>query len=358
MISQFWTPIERSVEAQAYNPHGTRPYRGAAARATLLPMGYPRRLYVPPDTPGIYHCGSRCVRRAFLCGNDPLTGRSFNHRKQWLEDRILALAKSFAVAVHAYAVMSNHYHVVLETDPAAAQAWSDEETARRWLALSGSTALTESALELRLAALLAQPERLAVLRQRLGNLSWFMRYLNESIARRANREDGCTGRFWEGRFACQALLDDAAVLGCMVYVDLNPVRAGLVTTPEAGLHTSVRRRTRAPHSPLQPLLPLASSICSQLLTVTSGQYLALVDWTGRTLHPEKKGAVPTDAPPILARLSLHPRQWLIQVPATESHYWRAIGCTEALLARAHSAGLKWMRGIGMARAVARTGSVT
>jgi REP element-mobilizing transposase RayT len=260
--------------------------------------------------------------------------------------------------VHAYAVMSNHFHVVLETDPATARAWSDEETARRWLALSGSTAVSESALALRLAALLARPERLALLRQRLGSLSWFMRYLNEPIARRANREDDCTGRFWEGRFACQALLDDAAVLGCMVYVDLNPVRAGLVTTPEAGLHTSFRRRVRASQSPHQPLRPLAASSRSQFLSVTTGQYLALVDWTGRTLHPGKKGAVPTDAPPILARLGLRPRQWLIQVPATESHYWRAIGCTEALLARAHSAGLKWMRGIGMARAVAHTGRVT
>jgi REP element-mobilizing transposase RayT len=318
-------------------------------------MGYPRRLYVSPDTPGVYHCVSRCVRRAFLCGEDPLTGRSFNHRKQWVEDRIFALAKSFAVAIHAYAVMSNHYHVVLETDPMTTRDWSDEETARRWLALSASAKVTEASQESRLAALLAQPKRLVLLRQRLGNLSWFMRYLNEPIARRANREDDCTGRFWEGRFACQALLDDAAVLACMVYVDLNPVRAGLVNTPEAGLHTSVRRRARAPH---QPMLPLASSICSQLLTATTEQYLALVDWTGRTLHPGKKGAVPTAAPAILARLRLRPHQWLIQVPATESHYWRAIGCTEALLARAHSTGLKWMRGIGMARTVARAGSVT
>ena len=321
-------------------------------------MGYPRRLYVPPDTPGTYHCVSRCVRRAFLCGKDPLTGCSFEHRKQWVEDRILALAQVFAVAVHAYAVMSNHFHVVLETDPAAAWAWSDEETARRWLALSRSAETTDAALQSRLAALLAQPERLALLRERLGNLSWFMRYLNEPIARRANREDGCTGRFWEGRFVCQALLDDPAVLGCMVYVDLNPVRAGLVATPEAGLHTSVRRRAQAPPPHHQPLRPLASSIRSQLLSLTTGQYLALVDWTGRTLHPANKGSVPTDAPPILARLAMRPRQWLVQVPATESHYWRAIGRTEALLARAHSAGLRWLCGIGMARALARTGSAT
>lgn len=317
-------------------------------------MGYPRRLYVPPDTPGIYHCVSRCVRRAFLCGHDPVSGRSFEHRKQWIEDRILELAQIFAVAVHAYAVMSNHVHVVLEIDPRAAWEWSDEETARRWLALSRRSDAIDSNLESRLAPLLFQPERLALLRERLGNLSWFMRYLNEPIARRANREDECTGRFWEGRFACQALLDEPAVLGCMVYVDLNPVRAGLTSTPESGSHTSVRRRAQIPQSHNQSLQPLATSIHSRSLPLTSGQYLALVDWTGRTLHPSNKGVIPTDVPIVLERLAMRPRQWLVQVPATESHYWRAIGRTEALLARANSLGLKWLRGIGMARALTQT----
>jgi len=314
-------------------------------------MGYPRRLYVPPDTRGTYHCVSRCVRRAYLCGDDPVSGRSFEHRKQWIEDRILELAQIFAVAVHAYAVMSNHVHVVLEIDPGASREWSNEETARRWLAL---TRCTDNALDSRLASLLVQPERLALLRKRLGNLSWFMRFLNEPIARRANHEDGCTGRFWEGRFACQALLDDAAVLGCMVYVDLNPVRAGLASRPENSSHTSGRRRAQVPQSHDKPLRPLVTSIHSQSPPMTSGQYLALVDWTGRTLHPMNKGFIPSNAPAILERLAIRPRQWLIQVPATESHYWRAIGRTEALLARANCLGLKWLRGIGMARALART----
>ena len=97
---------------------------------------------------------------------------------------------------------------------------------------------------------------------------------------------------------------------------------------------------------------------SQLLALTSAQYLTLVDWTGRTLHPGNRGAVATAPPPILKRLAMRPRQWLVQVPATESHYWRAIGGTEALLARARSAGLKWMHGIGMARAAARAGAAT
>ena len=95
-------------------------------------MAYPRHLLVPPDAPGIHHCASRCVRRAFFCGEDAVTGRSFEHRKQWLEERIIELGGVFAVAVHAYAVMSNH--LVLEVEPRAPQGWPDEEVARRWLA--------------------------------------------------------------------------------------------------------------------------------------------------------------------------------------------------------------------------------
>jgi len=327
--------------------------RRARVRATLGRMGYPRYRDVPPDAPGVYHCVSRCVRRAFLCGEDPVTGRSFDHRRRWLEQRILALAEVFAVAIHAYAVMSNHFHLVVEVDPGAPRQWTDEDVARRWLSLAGSADTLDSPSETRLAGLAAQPERLAVLRERLGSLSWFMRYLKEPIARRANTEDACTGRFWEGRFRTQALLDDPAVLACMVYVDLNPVRAGLAEAPEHGRHTSVRRRARLHRG--DPLLqPLAASIPSGLPTLNTTRYLDLVDWTGRSLHPGTTGAIPTEAPPILERLALRPRQWLLQVPATESRYYRAIGRAETLVARAHSAGLRWLRGVGAARTFERS----
>jgi putative transposase len=96
-------------------------------------MGYPRSQPIDPSVPGVYHCVSRCVRRAFLCGEDSASGRNFDHRKQWLEDRLLALADLFAVSVPAYAVMSNHLHVVVQVDPRAAAAWDDREVAERWV---------------------------------------------------------------------------------------------------------------------------------------------------------------------------------------------------------------------------------
>ena len=88
-------------------------------------------------------------------------------------------------------------------------------------------------------------ETIAVYRQRLYDISWLMASLSEPIARQTNKEDGCTGKLWKGRFKSQALLDDAAVLFCVVYVDLNPIRAKIATTPETSNHTSIQKRTEA-----------------------------------------------------------------------------------------------------------------
>ena len=316
-------------------------------------MGYPRHFFVPPTTPGTYHCVSRCVRRAFLCGEDVLTGQSYEHRRRWLEERILELARVFAVAIHGYAVMSNHFHLIVETDPNAPSQWSDEQVATRWLALSTKAGDADKPLAPRIAQLTENTQRINELRQRLGSLSWFMKYLKEPIARRANREDQCKGCFWESRFASQALLDDPAIVSSMVYVDLNPIRAGMAQTPETSAHTSVCARSQsAAHSDDvgndKPMAPLAASIQSALTVVTTTQYLELVDWTGRALHPGKTGVIDTDAPPIIRRLGLQPTQWCLQVPAIERHYARAIGQFETLMDAATAAGCRWLRGIGFA----------
>jgi len=276
-------------------------------------------------------------------------GRSFAHRKRWVEERIVELGNLFAVAVHVYAVMSNHVHVVIEVNPDAAKGWSNREVARRWLSLFGATSgAVEATLESRIEGLASQEARIDTLRERLGSLSWYMRCLNEPVARRANREDGCSGRFWEGRFKCQALLDERGVLGCMVYVDLNPVRAGVAARPETSRHTSLRRRSE--RGALRgELRPVAGSIPGERLPLTAAEYQALVDWTGRVLHSGEKGAVAAPAPAILMRLGVRPGQWVCQVPATESGYWRVIGCAASMTEQAQRLGRRWLCGLGFAR---------
>jgi len=224
----------------------------------LVTMTYPRSILIPRGSPGTFHCVSRCVRRAFLCGEDRLTGRSFEHRRQWVEDRLHGLAEIFGVAIWGYAVMSNHLHVVVQTLPEVVAKWSDLEVASRWIRLFSRQDLDAS---VRSEVLAGNAERVAILRERLSDLSWFMRCLSEPIARRANREDACKGRFWEGRFKCQVLLDETAVLAAMAYVDLNPVRAKLCDSLEASDHTSAKQRIAAiektPAAATIPLAPIA-----------------------------------------------------------------------------------------------------
>jgi REP element-mobilizing transposase RayT len=193
------------------------------------------------DTP-YYHCVSRCVRRSFLCGTDKFTGQNYEHRRGWVEERLLFLSSVFAIDICAYAVMSNHTHVVLYVDKDMAESWSRKEVIRRWHQLYKGTLLSQKYQKggtLSKGEMISLEETVTIYRQRLYDISWLMRNLNEYIAREANKEDSCTGRFWEGRFKSQALLDECAVLACMAYVDLNPIRAKMDTTPETSKHTSI-----------------------------------------------------------------------------------------------------------------------
>ncbi|HVJ80170.1 MAG TPA: hypothetical protein VNC50_03780, partial [Planctomycetia bacterium] len=93
---------------------------------------YARREIVAKGEIGAYHCIARCVRRAFLCGKDPLTGRNFDHRRHWIRQLLQRQAESFAIDVGGYAIMANHFHVVLRQRPDLAKDWTAEEVTRRW----------------------------------------------------------------------------------------------------------------------------------------------------------------------------------------------------------------------------------
>ncbi len=299
------------------------------------------------DTP-YYHCISRCVRRAFLCGEDKNTGQNFDHRRGWVEDKLLSLSQIFAIEVCAYAVMSNHTHLVLFVDENSATSWSTQEVIERWHKLFKGTLLTQQYLrgenmpEYLMTSLL---ETVEVYRERLMDISWFMRLLNQSIATQANQEDNCTGHFWEGRFKSQALLDEAALAACMAYVDLNPVRANIATTPESSGFTSVKKRVKAAINSQQPamLMPFVGNPRSNMpkgLPFELKDYLELIELTGRCIRADKAGHIEQSQPVLLTRLNIAPEHWLTLSKDFRRVFHGAVGHGDVLTNYCEHKGLK------------------
>ncbi len=138
-----------------------------------------------------------------------------------------------------------------------------------------------------------------------------------------------TGRFWEGRFKSQALLDDKALLACMAYVDLNPVRASIAKTPEDSDHTCVHHRIEsikkntAPRNTIEQFVGTHSEEIG--LPFLLSDYLELLDWTGRTLRDDKRGAISADLPPILERLDFNHKNWHIITTSFEHKFKHWVG---------------------------------
>jgi REP element-mobilizing transposase RayT len=307
-------------------------------------MPEPRYRQVSIEATPYYHCISRCVRRAFLCGSDPLTGFNFEHRRQWIVDRIKRVCSVFAVDLCAYAIMHNHYHIVVKINSARVADWTDDEVARRWLQLFSGPLLMHQYLagtELTEFQLQGVAELFTTWRERLADLSWLMRCINEPIARMANSEDHCTGSFWEGRFKSQALLDDRALLACMAYVDLNPIRAAMATTPEQSDYTSVQERIEHPES--NGLAPFSEQGIDAI-PFKLKDYLELVDWGGREVRGNKRGNIPASAPPILVRLNMNALPVLKYLAKDDIPSTGALGPVRKLRAFAASVGRKFVKG--------------
>lgn len=308
-------------------------------------MAQPRKNLVCAEITPYYHITTRCVRRAFLCGQDLHTGQCFEHRRQWIEDRVRLLSSIFSVDVCAYAVMSNHYHMVVKLNPDEPNQWSDQEVLKRWRTLfKGPLLIQKYARQEALSpaewdtvqSILAEYSR------RLGDISWFMKCLNENIARKANTEDEVTGHFWEARFSSDALSTDEAILTCMAYVDLNPIRAGMTATPEASRYTSIHERLKQQWPlrrairdvaksqglrnfdlPIKPLLGFSDTSNARAngcLPIKLKDYAELVDWSGRVVRTGKRGAIAAHTKPVLERLNISTDRWLNGATGFESNH--------------------------------------
>jgi REP element-mobilizing transposase RayT len=299
-------------------------------------MTIARAHLVEPAVTRWYHCLTRCVRHAFLLGDEQ------QDRKHWIEQRLQELAEIFALSVGGFAVLDNHLHLLVRLDPDLAQGWSDEDVVRRWGRLfpprdkaRQPVPVTDDWVQSRL----KQPAWVATVRQRLQSLSWFMKCLKEPLARLANRQDQTRGAFFEGRFKSVAILDDEALLTVCTYIDLNPVAAGIAQVPEDSEHTSIKQRIdhvqaqgrtedlkAAPRGsvagsiaaagieeslwlcPIEDRRRLDSSREGMLEGFSLGNYLLLVDYTGR-LFREGKATISREVAGMLQRLGSSAESW-------------------------------------------------
>ena len=324
-----------------------------------------------PDEIAIVHVVNRTVRRCFLMGTDPLTGKNYDHRKLWLEIELKRLAAQFGIDILCNAILSNHFHLVLRSRPDVVAEWDDTEVARRWLMLcpvrKDGNGLAEEPTEFELNMIRNNPQRLATIRLRLSDISWWMRLLSQKIAQRANKDDNEVGKFWQARYRAVRLLDETAILACAAYVDLNPIRAAMAETLEQSEYTSVQRRIEALRESLvgdEPSVRSDDSVACQgtlaevdpqpLESQTSGKlvrksrdahlapltidelrdalgaccsangcrasdkgflpmpvasYLELLDWTARSIRADKRGSTPASALAIFERLGISGEVW-------------------------------------------------
>ena len=256
-------------------------------------------------------------------------------------------------------------------DTETAEKWTDDDVIERWLQLFKGNMLVD---RYRRGETKTQGERDAVAdiaatwRSRLMEISWFMRCLNESIARDANKEDNCKGRFWEGRFKTQALLDETALLTCMMYVDLNPIRAGISHTLEESDSTSIQDRLiafakqkaqagiavngRADKKEKNcELLPFkgGESLANDTvkgLSFSLQDYFELIDWTGRVVRKDNRGAIPAEILPILQKLGVNKSEWVENVNHFGRRFYTVVGSVEAMRNFSDRAGQGWVQGVG------------
>jgi len=272
--------------------------------------------------------------------------------------------------------MSNHGHYVLKINQDKAKSWDQQEIIARWTQLFSGGVLIQrfQAGQCKTQGEVDKVNEIAeIWRERLFDISWFMRCLNESIARQANAEDKCTVRFWEGRFKSQALLDEQALLACMTYVDLNPIRAGIAQTLETSEFTSIAQRIQKynqsnstsppeqhsikPRFKFETIAPTDITLANfiggnqklQGIPFTLKDYLELADWTGRAIGDDKRGYISDTEPKLIHKLGINSDTWLETVGNFSNHFYTFIGPNKKLETICQKQNKKWLLGINTCR---------
>ena len=197
-------------------------------------MRRPRSARIPVGVPGIWHITSRCVRRERLL--------EAPGARAWMAARYAAWCEVLALDLLGYALMGNHFHLIVRTRPDVANGWSVSEVRQRWMACRMVTDGGPAEVGAAPKGGPWQAGDTAQARRELSHPGLMLKAVKEGLARRINRQTGATGHVWEGRYHDVALIDAGGVLAALVYVDLNPVRARLAATPAASVFCSARHR--------------------------------------------------------------------------------------------------------------------
>ena len=339
---------------------------------------FARRKLLGRSRKAVFHCTARCVRRAWLCGKDPLTNEDYTHRRRWINIREEQLAALFAIELEYTAEMRNHLHVVLRTRPEIAQKLSDREVVRRWLTITRLAKCMSDDLpvpqEARIEKMLEDKEHVRELRQRLSSISWFMAILLENIARRANHDDEVTGHFWEARFRCREVTDKAGILLCGVYVDLNAIRAGEANSLETSVYTSVFKRIMseqlAEDDPTRPDGYLAALTLKPerkadwewayksrtgrrasdlgVIPISLANYVKLLEWTAQLLLSGQRTTIPKDLGAVLDHMNVDSEKWVDAVQDYEK-FGHAVGSPAGLVEVAERMGRQHIKGAAASR---------
>lgn len=309
-----------------------------------------------PDEVAVVHVMAKTVRSIYLFGTDEFTEKCYDHRRDWIEQQLIHQAKYFGIDLLANAIMSNHFHLVLCSRPDVVSSWDDTEVANRWLHLCPKRKdalgkpMEPTAKELD--AIRTKPEEVKKIRTRLSDISWWMRLCCQKIAQRANYETKENGRFFNGRFKAMRLLDEQAILACMVYVDLNPIRAGIAVTVETSSHTSIIKRIKAlielnkqlaerADCHLRPIEIRQDNNGQVQVVVKSKEqtrcsdkgtfpfstidYLKLADYTAKLQKPGKVGYTPGALPPLLERIGFDRKTWQLWTSEFSTLFSQAAG---------------------------------
>ena len=238
-------------------------------------------------------------------------------------------------------------HIVLKVN--STKEWNATQVLMTWCSMYSLPVLCDRYLKGKIdteAELRRVKEYVAEYRARLASVSWYMKAINEYVARMANDEDKCTGHFWESRFKSQALLDERALLTCMAYVDLNPIRAAMTKDLRGSDFTSIKERIENNNTWLSGFGKDGNDLPFYL-----SNYISLVDETGRCLRGDKRGFISEKIVKAIDEIGINPDSWLDELKGFKSVGFSAVGTVEQLKEYSKITKRKWTLGIKLTPAL-------